>query len=206
MFGGYAARKYNFIDIVRSMFSEQGKMKGEWTKIGINVLHLLNQGFFDTSYKRYWVSPEEFFDCTEEELFCMLDLIKIRYNKKLCIELADLLKKTDNIKIKIREVHKFYTELSTILQQFHVVQASAFKGTGQGVVRDGFWDTQRTFIDFLLDQSLFTLTPKTTQALIICQKGFFIYDYISNKNYAAAADKCYTDHPRIDEQNSQNII
>jgi hypothetical protein len=189
LFGSYVARKYNFVDIVRTLFSDHSKMKGKWTAIGVDVLYIINEELYDTTKQRYWISPQSFFELDATEFFCLYDLIRIKYKDKVCGELRNLFN-NELVHSEINIKKRFYSELLTILQQFYAMQSIPVKSPdGSIVIKDGFWDTQRIFIDFFLEnQSLLRLKPLEIQALKICQNVFYVYDYVSNRNYVAAAD------------------
>jgi hypothetical protein len=186
-FAGYVSKKYSFIDIARTLFADPEKLQGKWSSIGINALHIINQELYDTLTHNYWISPQEFFQLDTTQLRCLYDLIRIKYRGKVSDKARSMFDKPAELKSRIVQVGRSYTELLTMLQQFFAAQ-QASRSNEAGGTKDGFWDTQRNLVDFLLTQPMVQLMPKERKAIELFQKGFLVYDYISNKNFIAAAD------------------
>jgi hypothetical protein len=186
-FAGYVSKKYSFIDIARTLFADPAKLQGKWSSIGVNALHIINQELYDTLTHNYWISPQEFFQLDTTQLRCLYDLIRIKYRGKVSDKARSMFDRPAELKSRIVQVGRSYTELLTMLQQFFAAQQAARSNEAAGA-KDGFWDTQRNLVDFLLTQPMVQLMPKERKAIELFQKGFLVYDYISNKNFIAAAD------------------
>ncbi len=192
LIGTYVAHKYNFTDMVRSIYLKNGfngngdTLKGPYMKQALLVSYIINEEMYDTASSRYWLTPEELAKMNAEELGIMASLIYAKYNSD--IKLTFNLEKLPNNE-ELKKMKNKFVDLIALFKQFENSQVAAYVSNKQGGnLKDAFWDFQRIFIDFLLNQ----IPEKTekdirTKAIIRnVRKTFYIYDYVSNKNYGAA--------------------
>ncbi|RYE52854.1 MAG: hypothetical protein EOP48_15570, partial [Sphingobacteriales bacterium] len=210
IFAGYVGKKFNFLDIVRTLYYNQGKLQGEWTKRSIQALHIINTELRDSSQDRYnWIHPQEWLSLTKDEVLCLFELLEIKYNFRDNPLFRKSLENIEIVKSSLETLKPMFGELLTMLRQFNAVQhKSAGKETnGTIVASDGFWDAQRNLIDFLIEyKHVLGIGIKEENALKLCKSGFYIYDYLSNKNYAGAAGQALDIISALTNKNYRDLI
>lgn len=190
-FAGYVGKKYSFPDVVRTLYNDHSLLQGKWTNIAVDALYIINNELRDVKSKNFsWIKPESFLKQDSLEAFCFFDLLRLQYQDEVSGPMQSLLGNTKTIRARLPEYLRFFSEVLTVLKQFNTVQADAAEKTKDGTVvaPDGFWDTQRNLLDFLLNQKLIQLEPKERQAINLCKSSFFVYDHLSNKNYIGATE------------------
>lgn len=213
IFADYVGKKFSFLDIVRTLFYDQQQLEGKWTRAGINVLYIINTELRDATVKdRFnWIHPEELLSLDEDEMFCLYDLLKIKYTKGMHLLAPSLFMDKETFARGYRRLQLLYGELLTMLKQFNdIQQKSANKETdGTIVVSDGFWDAQRNLVDFLTDHAAdfgLPLKDEHLEALKLCKSAFYMYDYLSNKNFIGAAGQALEVISTLTKKNYKSLI
>lgn len=188
LIGRYIAKKYSYVDMVRSLYESNGLddeandvLKGDYIKKAILTSYILNQEFYDSSKAKYWITPEQLYKMNPTELQCLGELLAIKYDSSFRVTFGNNPLASNTL---YKKLQKQYTDLLALFKQFENGQVAAYIAREKGSnAKDAFWDFQRIFIDFLLKQ----IKDEKTKAVVRnVQKIFFVYDYISNKNYGAA--------------------
>ncbi|HEY0039703.1 MAG TPA: hypothetical protein VGB71_03520, partial [Flavisolibacter sp.] len=209
-FAGYVGKKYSFPDILRTLYSDHSLLRGRWTSIAVDALHIINTELRDIkSQEQSWIKPESFLQLDSSEAYCLFDLLRLQYQDEVSVPMRQLLGNTKEIRGQLPAYKRFFTEILTTLKQFHSIQkgAAADKAKdGTIMASDGFWDTQRNLLDFLLDQKIVRLSTKERQAINLCKSSFYIYDHLSNKNYIGAAEHVITIVSDLLNQNTAELI
>lgn len=187
LMGKYIAKKYTFVDMMRSLYERNGLesdtqiIRSSFLKKGIVVSYIINQEFFDSTKTKYWITPEELYRLNFDQVHILGELIATKYDSVFSANfgLNPLDNLADIVKLKVR-----YTDLLATLKQFETSQIAAYQSHKDGGnLKDAFWDFQRILVDFLIKE----VKNDNAKAVILnVQKIFYIYDYISAKNYGAA--------------------
>lgn len=188
LIGRYIAKKYSYVDMVRSLYEANGLedekndvLKGSYIKKAILTSYIINQEFYDSSKAKYWITPEQLYKMNSLELQCLGELLATKYDSsfKVTFGVNPITKNTG-----YKKLQKQYTDLLALFKQFEDGQVAAYLAPEKGGnTKDAFWDFQRIFVDFLLKQ----IPDEKAKAMVRnVQKIFFVYDYVSNKNYGAA--------------------
>jgi hypothetical protein len=187
LIGRYIAKKYSYVDMVRSLYEANGLedekndvLKGSYIKKAILTSYIINQEFYDSSKAKYWITPEQLYKMNSLELQCLGELLATKYDSsfKVTFGVNPITKNTG-----YKKLQKQYTDLLALFKQFENGQVAAYLAREKGGnAKDAFWDFQRIFVDFLLKQ----IPDEKAKAMVRnVQKIFFVYDYVSNKNYGA---------------------
>ena len=188
LIGRYIAKKYSYVDMIRSLYEGNGledenndTLKGSYMKKAILTSYIINQEFYDSSRAKYWITPEELYKMNHTEIQCLGELLSIKYDSSFTATFSKNPLANNAI---YKKLQKQYTDLLSLFKQFENGQVAAFIAREKGSnAKDAFWDFQRIFVDFLLKQ---IPDEKTKTMVRNVQKIFFVYDYVSNKNYGAA--------------------
>lgn len=185
-FGGLVKKKYSFIDIMRTLYDRATdtssvpaeSIKSDFMKNAVFASYVINEEFFDTTAKKYWIAPEMLYKMSPEEISLLSELLASKYDSVFRRNIPGFRSFTV---MANKTTLRVYTDLLGLLRQFEASQTGYLEN---GHIKDAFWDMQRIFIDYISENA--RLEEKERKGISIVKNAFFIYDYISNKNFGAA--------------------
>ncbi len=192
--GRYMAKKFSFPDMVRSLYLRNGinsnqesiagdTLRAPYLQKALLITYIINEELYDTSKQKFWITPEEFYKMKPGELLIFKELIRNKYDvdfrKLFGMNPLALIDSAGFVQFRNK-----YTDLIALFKQFENSQVAAYLSNKQdGKLKDAFWDFQRLFLDFLLKE---IKDNDAKQKIKTVQNLFYVYDYVSNKNFGAA--------------------
>lgn len=188
IFGKYVSRKFSFVDIIRSLYLQNGVsenadiIKGAYTKKAVLISYMINEEFYDTVRTKYWISADELFKLEAGELVILHELLSAKYNAKF-VELFKL-NPLLAARSEVEKLRNKYSDLIIMFKEFENSQVASYLARKEGGnLKDAFWDFQRIFLEFMMKEAK---TKESKSKIKNIQNIFFVYDYITNKNFGAA--------------------
>ena len=187
LIGKYIAKKYSYVDMIRSLYERNGiedeneVLKSSYIKRGVLVSYILNQEFFDSSKSKFWITPEELYRLDNRQLEILGELLYEKYDTAFITNFGfnPLVASDSYAKLKTK-----YTDLLATFKQFENSQVAAYQSNKEGGnLKDAFWDFQRILVDFIVKE---VKNEESKASIKNVQKIFYVYDYLSSKNYGAA--------------------